>query len=154
PSWSISAEFYTYLTFATLWITFPTQTVRVVLSLIVACFIALLILSPSNLDVSTQLGFVRCLYGFGCGALAYRILRWIRLPTNNMFIATALEVATAVATLAFVWAAGASSFSVLAPVVFSAAVLVFAFEAGAVSRLLRTPPFLLLGAWSYSIYMV
>ena len=41
-----------------------------------------------------------------------------------------------------------------APLVFGFVVLVFAHERGPLSRLMSTPPIVLLGAWSYSIYMV
>ena len=59
-----------------------------------------------------------------------------------------------VLVLAFIAAAGTGPLSFLAPLVFTAAVYVFAFEAGGVSRFMKNPILLRLGALSYSIYMV
>ena len=47
-----------------------------------------------------------------------------------------------------------SALSIAAPIVFAPAVLVFAAQAGAVSRLLCKPLFLALGERSYSIYLI
>ncbi len=44
--------------------------------------------------------------------------------------------------------------SLLAPAVFGAAILVFARERGALSKVLQVRPLRALGRWSYSIYMV
>jgi peptidoglycan/LPS O-acetylase OafA/YrhL len=66
---------------------------------------------------------------------------------------TAVELLVAAAVAGYVSMAGTSGWSFLAPFVFAAAVLVFAREAGAVSRLFRLPLLKWLGKLSYSIYL-
>jgi peptidoglycan/LPS O-acetylase OafA/YrhL len=44
--------------------------------------------------------------------------------------------------------------SMIAPAIFGFTVWVFAQERGMISRAMKTRPFIRLGAWSYSIYMV
>ena len=53
----------------------------------------------------------------------------------------------------FVSAAGETWLSFAAPFVFAPAVLVFAFQRGALSQALLTRPMQALGEWSYAIYM-
>jgi peptidoglycan/LPS O-acetylase OafA/YrhL len=67
--------------------------------------------------------------------------------------ATSIECAVVVLVVAFVSAVEKTAWSLLAPFVFAAAVLVFASEDGAVSRLFRTAPLRWLGKLSYSIYL-
>jgi peptidoglycan/LPS O-acetylase OafA/YrhL len=55
--------------------------------------------------------------------------------------------------IAFVWASGRGSLGFAAPIVFGLGVFVFAFERGAISRVLTAAPFRLMGELSYSIYM-
>ena len=55
--------------------------------------------------------------------------------------------------VAFVTVAGTTHLSIAAPYVFALVVLVFAFEAGTASALLRLRPLVFLGTISYSIYM-
>jgi peptidoglycan/LPS O-acetylase OafA/YrhL len=83
------------------------------------------------------------------GVLAWRVHRagWLRSGTT-------LELLSIGLMIAFIWRAGGTRLSLAAPAVFAAVVLVFAVEAGVVSRLLRVPALRWLGERSYSIYMV
>jgi peptidoglycan/LPS O-acetylase OafA/YrhL len=92
---------------------------------------------------------IRCLFGFSAGVLAWKVHLTGRLRSG-----TALELASVALIFAFVWAAGTTALSIAAPAVLAPAVHVFAVQAGAVSRVLRRPLFLALGARSYSIYLV
>lgn len=160
PSWSISAEFWTYLLFAVFWavVAKRSRTVArlVPIALIFVCPIILAAWSSLDLSVTNGLGLVRCVYGFACGVVIRHIYRRIaeedRRP--SMRTMTAVEIAVIVAGAVFLNLASKTNVAVAAPLVFSAIVLVFAFERGLVSRLLKAAPFLLLGALSYSIYMV
>lgn len=164
PSWSISAEFFAYLLFAAAilvaarraWIFF------VAVALVAPLF--LLAFSPTNMDVSWDFGFIRCLYGFSLGALlswfqhdsitaARRSIRADGSLTGPL-VWTLIECATIVGIFAFVSLAGQNTAGIAAPFVFVAALYVFAHEGGAVSMALRSRALLLLGALSYSIYMV
>jgi peptidoglycan/LPS O-acetylase OafA/YrhL len=63
-----------------------------------------------------------------------------------------------VACLVLIWAAiqfaDHQVMKLLAPLMFAAAVLVFASEAGPISAILKWPPFVRIGVLSYSIYML
>lgn len=160
PSWSISAEFFTYLLFAGVvfcagqraWIWFVAAAVTAPLFL--------LAFSTRHMDVSYDFGFIRCLYGFSLGAL----LAWFRHDAivqarhaaagGSRIGWTVIELATVAAIAAFVSMAGDNDAGIAAPFLFAAALYVFAHEGGWVSAVLRTRPLLTLGALSYSIYMV
>lgn len=111
--------------------------------------------TPWGVNVSSSWSLFRCVYGFAVGALAWKwrqgrgIAPW---PGDGM--ATGLEIATVVLVMAFVAQLSAMRFNLASPLVFGAAVLVFAREGGAVSRLLISAPLRRLGMLSYSIYMV
>ena len=161
PSWSISAEFFTYLVFAAVmlsaagrsWVAFAAA----------AVILPLLILGSGapNMDVSYDLGFARCLYGFSLGVLMVWFLqgtidrdRSTMEMENSRLIWTIAEVAMVVAIVLFVAGAGDEQASIAAPFVFALSIYLFAHEGGAVSRLLKGRAFLWLGTLSYSIYMV
>lgn len=152
PSWSIGAEFYTYLVFGILCVVARQRMIAV--SAVVAAFGALIIIlfSPNYMAATYDFGFFRCLYGFFVGQLTYAIYdrsRGAILPA-----ATLCEAANVLGIIAFVSIANYNSFSYLAPCFFAVTVYVFAFQQGAVSGLLALRPFERLGTWSYSIYMV
>lgn len=161
PSWSISAEFFTYLLFAAVvfatgqraWIWFVAATVTAPLFL--------LAVSTRHMDVSFDFGFIRCLYGFSLGAL----LAWFQhdsiagarqgLSGGAGRLAWSLAELAMIAGIAlFVSIAGTNDIGIAAPVVFALALYLFAHEGGWVSVALRGRPMLLLGSLSYSIYMV
>jgi peptidoglycan/LPS O-acetylase OafA/YrhL len=148
PSWSISTEFYTYLLFALAVGLAKRHIVLLLLPVVLASALALWVL-VGNMFTYFDWGIIRCILGFSVGVLTWHAHRaaWLRSGT-------ALELMASGLIVVFVWHAGTSALSLAAPVVFAIAVLVFAVEAGAVSRLLRAPAWLWLGARSYSLYMV
>ncbi|CAN7542836.1 acyltransferase [Mesorhizobium amorphae] len=161
PSWSISAEFFTYLMFAGVvfvagrraWIWFVAAALTAPLFL--------LAFSNRHMDVSFDFGFIRCLYGFSLGAL----LAWFHhdsiaearqsLAGGRARMAWTLAEVMMIAVIGlFVSLAGSNDAGIAAPFVFALALFLFAHEGGLVSALLRSRPMLALGAFSYSIYMV
>lgn len=161
PSWSISAEFFTYLMFAGVvfvagrraWIWFVAAALTAPLFL--------LAFSNRHMDVSFDFGFIRCLYGFSLGAL----LAWFQhdsiaearqsLAGGRAGMAWTLAEIMMIAVIGlFVSLAGSNDAGIAAPFVFALALFLFAHEGGLVSALLRSRPMLALGAFSYSIYMV
>lgn len=161
PSWSISAEFFTYLMFAGVvfvagqraWIWFVAAALTAPLFL--------LAFSNRHMDVSFDFGFIRCLYGFSLGAL----LAWFQhdsiaearqsLAGGGARMAWTLAEIMMIAVIGlFVSLAGSNDAGIAAPFVFALALFLFAHEGGLVSALLRSRPMLALGAFSYSIYMV
>jgi len=154
PSWSISTEVWTYVIFALLCVTFGLRLWMLAVAAIVPP-LALLYLSSSGMDVTFDWGLVRCVFGFALGVMCYHIhkARPLRLAAAGPVAATAAEFAVVAAVVAFVSVGGKSPWSLLAPFVFAVAVLVFASEDGAVSRVFRTAPLRWLGTLSYSIYL-
>ena len=150
PSWSIAAEMWAYLLFALVCVLAGRQWPAVLWPLGAFAGAWLLAYSPSGLDVTYDFGFARCLFGFAIGTMAYTIFR-----RNQLRGGTWLECLATVAVIAFVtYLPGGATGTLLAPFLFAAAILVFACEGGAVSRAFQLPPFVWLGAISYSTYMV
>ena len=152
PSWSIGAEFLTYLVFGVC-VCFAARRLAVVAAGLSITGLLLVILVAADrpgptIDVTYSFGFFRCLYGFFLGHLVYRA--WKTTPCR---LGSAGEVAVTLAVVAFVQFVGDGFSTILAPVVFAAAVWVFAAEGGVLTRALKTTPIQKLGLWSYGIYM-
>lgn len=159
PSWSISTEFATYVLYALVMCNFGKHRVA-------TCFIAVS-LAPAYLflfnhgkylDATAMNGIVRCIYGFAMGVLVEAFLaRWTDKMTSlaeRRYFATMAETAIFLLAACYLAMAGTGLLSLAAPLVFSLVVIVFSAEAGLISRLLRTRPFIGIGLLSYSIYMV
>lgn len=148
PSWSISAEFYTYLLFAGAVTLYRRPIVLLLLPVVVASAAALWLL-VGGIGTTYDWGLIRCILSFAAGVMMWHAhrARWLRSGTL-------LEVVSVTLIVLFVSNASKGALSLAAPAVFALAVLVFAGEAGAVSRWLGSPSLLWLGERSYSIYMV
>lgn len=155
PAWSIGVEFWTYVVFALAVPWLRTRLEAVMLVVVVACPLILLGVRSAGINVTWDWGLVRCIYGFSLGVLGWAVWRREGRATDTRPILwTVLELTALVASAGFVMATMTSQWNVLGPLVFAVAVLIFAHERGRVSRLLATPPLLLLGTLSYSIYML
>jgi peptidoglycan/LPS O-acetylase OafA/YrhL len=167
PSWSIAAEFWTYLIFAAVVYVSATRLGRVRLAtegfllVLLAASIVILVSysdggqdvtydSDRGQDVTYDLGLFRCLYGFLVGHFVYRL--W-RVCPRALFETRLLEIAVLIVAVYYVSTTGRSGYGFFAPLVFAAVVLVFAFEAGPISKLLSNRGNDWLGRISYSIYM-
>ncbi len=155
PAWSIAVEFWTYLLFALLARAAGEALERWLLVAAIVCVAVLAVATPYGINVSWSWSLFRCVYGFAIGALAWK---WWQgrgvAPGPAGGGATAIEIVTVALVVAFVAQLSATRFNLVSPLVFGAAVLVFAREGGAVSRLLTSAPLRRLGVLSYSIYMV
>jgi peptidoglycan/LPS O-acetylase OafA/YrhL len=156
-SWSICAEFWTYLIFAAALFIVSTWLRRTrfaseifIAAILIGSASILMLLSQHGIDVTFDLGLARCIYGFLVGHLTYRLWQAV---SHAAFRAELLEVATLVAATLYVSMAGHTGYSFFAPLVFAVVVFVFAFEAGLVSSLLLNKTSAWLGRISYSIYM-
>jgi peptidoglycan/LPS O-acetylase OafA/YrhL len=131
--------------------------VAFVLALVVGPAV-ILAMSYKNMDTTYSWGMVRCLYGFCAGVLTYRIWRARRTVfetrLQEKLVWNLAEIGAVAVMAAFVATAGIAQMSVAAPFVFAVAVFIFAFEAGAISALFRKRLFAVIGAASYSIYMI
>lgn len=150
PSWSIGVEFYTYLVFALMVLAWRRRIAAAATLTAIAAALVVALCSPTHMRTTFDYGFFRCLYGFFIGVLVHGLHRSGRGMRLNP---TALETVVVLAVMLFVSAADARPISLVSPLIFGAAVHVFALERGAVSRLLLTRPFRAAGAWSYSLYM-
>ncbi|WP_456292629.1 acyltransferase family protein [Pseudomonas sp. AK106] len=147
-SWSISIEYWTYMLFAAT--VLMASTLRYLLWAVIAlCGFALLYRQIDVLTVYAQKG-VGC---FFAGALAYAFFtcsrRWIA-PGFGV-----LSVLEALAALAIWWVLTSelSQKVLAASAVFCLTIVVFAFDGGALSRVLKYEFFARLGRLSYSIYL-
>jgi peptidoglycan/LPS O-acetylase OafA/YrhL len=157
PSWSISAEFWTYLIFAAVCLGTGMRTKAVaVAAALLACGGAAVVAVFSHyyIDTSYDFGLFRCLYGFFIGVLTYMAFKAMQSMQIGRTAATVCEALTLAAIVAFVSYAGDNLLSLASPVFFAGVVAVFAFERGVVSDILKTKPVAILGLLSYSIYMV
>ncbi|WP_082143761.1 acyltransferase family protein [Nitratireductor soli] len=161
PSWSISAEFWTYLLFGGAAVLFGRRHWIALIPVIIAGPLILYLFSPRLMDATWDYGFIRCLYGFALGALLYHVAgpgllhkRSATAPQSGTLSWTLAELGAIVLAVLFVALAGRQATGIAAPFVFALTLLVFAHERGIISRLLKTGAFLWPGALSYGIYMV
>jgi peptidoglycan/LPS O-acetylase OafA/YrhL len=154
PSWSISVEFYTYLIFALLCISVRRWMKTAAVTLIGISIAVLLLCGTQYLGASLDLGIFRCCYGFFVGVLTFFGYRAVRRRGGRLLTASALEIGILIAVVLFISGAHDGPLTMIAPIIFGSVVFVFAFEAGAVSRLLQRPIFVWLGDRSYAIYMI
>jgi len=153
PSWSVSTEFWTYLVFLAACLGGPRKYRVTASALALACGLALVYIAARNVGLPTYsgLGLLSCLYGFACGNilnLLYRRLTARSIAPSPFAEYVALVVITAIFLGLAPWQ------QITAPLGFAFAILIFAFERGAVSRALMTPIPLHLGLVSYSIYLM
>ena len=151
PSWSISTEFWTYLTFAVVCLLFLTRRMSVLVVGAIAVFAAGVIFfqSADFLETNTAFAFFRCLYGFSVGHLTYQAFRSVPAKSGSI-----LELSVVLLVVSYVTFTGNEVTSMIAPAIFGFSIWVFAQEHGIVSWSMKTRLFVGLGTWSYSIYMV
>ena len=151
PAWSVAAEFYTYLVFALVCLSF--SRLRTVIFAMIALFSAAILyrISPDTLFVSFDWGFLRCLMGFFVGCLVYRFSEIFPNPPRALSV---LEFAISGSAIGYVLFSQEGTGHYAAPLVFAVLIYVFSFDRGAVSKMLKATPLQKLGLWSYSIYMV
>jgi len=110
-------------------------------------------LSARNMGTDYDWGIIRCIYGFAAGAITWNIYRNWNGELRKWLSGSIVEWGALGLVVVFVSAAGATLLSIAAPYIFALVVLVFAFEAGSASAILRLRPLVFLGTISYSIYM-
>ncbi|KQR73274.1 acyltransferase family protein [Rhizobium sp. Leaf341] len=151
-SWSISTEFYTYLIFVAVFLGCGAYRQWGAVVMFVASGLLLVWLDyiETTLNLASGLGMVQCVFGFFAGNLTYDI--YLRLRDKPYLKGTGPElVATAMMVLLFWFKPRYVAADIIA---FGVVILLFSFERGQVSRLLRVRPLLFLGMLSYSIYLV
>ena len=160
PAWSVSVEFWVSILFFFL---IKKGTPSIYLFLISSvCLLAIynnsdlgLLVTAENYYGIFNSGMVRCVCLFLCGVLTYRAYLSLqhsenllqRIPWNVLEPLSIL----AVAFIILVRHKPVSDMDMFAPPIFMLLILVFAFDKGWISRLLRRT--LYLGKLSYSIYL-
>src|SRR5713101_7521023 len=152
-SWSISTEFYTYVVFAACLVGLRKHAWVALLFAMIGGPVLIAILSERNMDTHYDWGIIRCVYGFAAGAISWNIYGKWNEKLRKRFSGSLVEWGALGLVVVFVSVAGTSLLSIAAPYVFALVVLVFAFEAGTASAILRLRPLVFLGTISYSIYM-
>lgn len=150
PSWSISAEWAVYLISPLVILALDKCGRAAGLLLAAACVACLYVMSlgrPLELDITYDLGVVRCLLGFMIGVVLHGLYR-NGLP-RRAYGDTALVLATAAGLLpmALDWP------DALAIPGLAAIVLIAAGNTGAGASVLRSAPLAALGRLSYSVYL-
>jgi len=154
PSWTVSVEFFTYVIFASLMVSWPKRTLACALGMAVIGALGVALVAR-RLDANYDYGLLRCFYGFFCGALTWRMFKAAPLVlTARPVWATTLEVFAFLGVFAYIVVLGGVPFGFAGPLVFSLFIWLYAAEQGAVARILGWGPLVKLGAISYSIYLV
>ena len=147
PAWSISIEYYIYMLFAVLLWGLPRQA-RAVFAVIAV--LAMVLLSVDSVLLTTQ-----ALQGLSCffaGVITYQVYSALSQVHLSRRLGVMLEVAV-LSVIVLLLGYFNTPPKALMALLFCLAVLVFAFEAGAVSDLLDQRLFRRLGKLSYSIYL-
>lgn len=152
PSWSVSVEMGTYVIFAAAAVMMPGR-LPVAAALTLGASLLILAMAPRHtINVTYDLGILRCCFGFFTGYFVYRNGYPDGLPRYRL-LGTTTEILIVLCVVAMVTYAADTSFSLAAPLLFGIAVYVFSLQRGFVSSVLKAPGFLLAGRLSYSIYM-
>jgi len=158
PSWSISAEFFSYLLFGAIFILPHKILPRLITAIVVTSFLLILFVGNDYIMLTAKFGFIRGFYGFGTGVLTYFAYKKIAARDAALPNGTAIEAGTITLLILFLFvsvnADGSTTFwSMASPLVFGTTVLLFANGTGAVSGMLRRKIPTYLGKISYSIYI-
>lgn len=151
PSWSISAEFYTYIIFAVVWALLGARALLGVAAILIAATVFNLTSALPGISVKM---LTICVCGFAAGALAERLYRVTSETAlmDNRVAATAFECGALAIVAATIMVREIPAG--LLPLAYAPVVYVFAFEKGLLSTLLRTRLPRGLGTLSYSVYMI
>ena len=150
PAWSIAVEFWTSVVFLAVVLWWPGARRETFLALALGSALILALVSPTTLFVSSDWGFVRCLFGFAVGCLVYDLRLRYQLPARLLGW---YEAGIALVAFAFMALVPQGLLHLAAPLVFGVLVFVFSFEGGPTSVLLKTRIPQALGRWSFAIYM-
>lgn len=156
PSWSISAEFYTYAIFAIAIHLTRGQKVLLVPILATTIVVLFLVLKSTGLHTDNISGPARCLYSFAIGVSVFHIFKAfehkLRLGSSTPSVALLLLCILSVIKLGD----HATSLDTLVPALFGISVLVLTLthDRTFVIRQLSRSWLVYLGTISYGIYMI
>jgi peptidoglycan/LPS O-acetylase OafA/YrhL len=162
-SWSISAEFYTYLLFAALCLSLPKRLRLAAFGLlalagyVVTCWATLVhhscLATSYCFDITYDFGLARCISAFFLGGVTWHAGQ--RVGTLSVRQREWLQWGACIALASiFTFARQMPLLTFACPAVFAVLVLSLAADVGTVAQMFQRPVFQLLGERSYSIYMM
>jgi peptidoglycan/LPS O-acetylase OafA/YrhL len=147
PSWFISVEFWIWMIFGVLVFSVPQIARKLFTLLCVLAFVALY--KDFNLIPRNVLWGISC---FFAGAITYRLYVRLHDSAPGAVLASLLETGV-LAAIYWVMTEGEQPLTIELGLLFCAAILIFSFESGLISRLLRLRLFPGLGKLWLSIYL-
>jgi len=160
PSWSVSAEIIAYIVFAFSTIYIKTKLKKKVfyplLFIVVGYLFFFLKFSSFNVATYLKFEFIRGIIGFYFGVLTYQIWQDVkhRLNKLSIIVFNFLELITISILITLInYATLLTKYFFIYHSAFSILLIVFTFEKGYISSVLKLKVFQKLGLWSYSIYL-
>jgi peptidoglycan/LPS O-acetylase OafA/YrhL len=157
-AWSISTEILAYFVFAVLALLFPFYRNLCMVLLIVLSATLIVLQTTHIIPTDRFIDIARCFMGFAFGVLLNNLYIFAinhNFQTKFGFLSfTALELSVTALAISFVMLSNALPSHVFTALAFAPAVFIFAFDRGALSAILSTRLFVLLGTLSYSIYLI
>jgi len=152
PSWSISAEFYTYFLFGVLILLTRGSYKYILWTSVAMIFLSFFILLNSSMDTSQ--GIIRCFYSFFLGAIIFNINQKSSIEISALFSYFIFTLA-----LLGIYFSGPSQsigINILMPLVFASLILSLLLSRAdnKLIKILSLNFLISLGAISYSIYMI
>jgi peptidoglycan/LPS O-acetylase OafA/YrhL len=150
PSWSISAEFYSYITFALIVLYFR-KYFFLFSCLTVLVSGAMLIIYCDGRLTASGLPFIRCLYSFFLGTITWHLLRNINIKLYSTL--PALMLITCVLSISII---SRTDYETVLPLFFCLLVasVVVLDNNSMLNKVMSQPLLVYLGTISYSIYMI
>ena len=156
PSWSISAEFYTYAIFGLIALKFKNSTSKLILFSIILTFFAGFILLNVGMGTSNIAGPARCIFSFFIGVISFNLYK--RFNLQESLSSSFLSIAMLVLSIVLVIFLGneKNGIVILMPVIFSITLLatVSTKQSTILIKTLSNPSLVYLGSISYGIYMI
>ncbi len=148
PSWSISAEFYTYLLFAVVFLIIQKPLFRFIGSMIIIGLSCTLLIHYDGFTATTGMAIIRCFYGFFLGVCVCLLIRAYAKKCPSFFGFIGL----------FALGVGISFVDVLysgfyAPLFAIVIAMFYISKTTFIHELLNLRPFVYLGTVSYGLYM-
>jgi peptidoglycan/LPS O-acetylase OafA/YrhL len=147
PAWSISVEYYIYMIFAGILLCTP--------RFAMAIFLMTSLIASVCLSLGLAYLMEPALQGLSCffaGVMTYQLYQVIHNKTMARWLHTVLEL-VGICLAVSLLVSDIDHKQIILMVVFCVLMLIFSFEGGVISTLLKASPFEKLGTLSYSIYM-
>jgi peptidoglycan/LPS O-acetylase OafA/YrhL len=156
PSWSISTEFFVYISFYILLVTVDRKnSLYIPLTVSIVCYLFLFNLERDSLDITFDYGFLRCLAAYYLGVFLFRFRGIVKMKFQSKRQMSMLELGAITTVILTVMYSGLSYLNIMCAIAsFLFAVAVFSsFNNGFLGELLESKVMRSIGLWSYSIYM-